>query len=247
LAQLENKDINVDTELSSKSYNDLSTLKKLTGRQPIMLERKGKDPYECEVWAKLFFNCNELPISSDNSDARHRREIILSFPYQFEEEQKDDPKIKVADPFLLDKIVNDEDEMSGILNIVLDSLKSIHENKKIHVNSTISQRRVRAELIANPVKAFYDENCDVPSDPAAYEKGEGLYNAFIKFCNTKRSHIPSYKQFLNKLKKECDVVEGRVRIQDEHGKEHRIRVLFNIHLLTDDEKKKKEEDEPNDE
>jgi hypothetical protein len=64
LAQLENKDINVDTELSARSYNDLSTLKKLTGRQPIMLERKGKDPYEVESWAKLFFNCNELPISS---------------------------------------------------------------------------------------------------------------------------------------------------------------------------------------
>ena len=28
---------------------------------------------------------NELPIISDNSDARYRREIILSFPHQFED------------------------------------------------------------------------------------------------------------------------------------------------------------------
>jgi P4 family phage/plasmid primase-like protien len=243
LSGLENKDINVDTELSAKSYNDLSTLKKLTGRQPVPIERKGKDIYDTELWAKLFFNCNELPVSSDNSDARHRREIILTFPYQFEEERKDDPKIKVADPFLLDKIVNDEEEMSGILNIVIDSLKSIYENKKIYVNSTISQRRTRAELIADPVKAFYDENCIIPSDPAAYEKGEDLYKAFVKFCNIKRSHIPNYKQFINKLKKEHDAKEGRAIIKNQNGKEHKPRVLFNIHLLTDDEKKKREEEE----
>ena len=45
--------------------------------------------------------------------------------------------------------------MSGILNIVLDSLKTIYENKKIYTNSTINQRRAKAELIADPVKAFY--------------------------------------------------------------------------------------------
>jgi hypothetical protein len=133
--------------------------------------------------------------------------------------------------------------MSGILNIVIDSLKTIHENKKIHVNSTISQRREKSELIANPVKAFYDENCDVPSDPAGYEKKEDLYKAFVKFCNEKRSYIPSYKEFIKKLKKEHDANEGRVRIIDDNGKEHKPRVLFNIHLLTEEEKKKKEEEE----
>ena len=102
LAQLENKDINVDTELSKNV--DISNLKKLTGTQPIMVEKKGRDPYDIELWAKYFFNTNELPIISDNSDARHRREIILSFPHQFEDG-------KNADPELLSKIINDEDEM----------------------------------------------------------------------------------------------------------------------------------------
>ena len=32
-------------------------------------------------------------------------------------------------------------------------------------------------------------------------------------------------------------------IQDQNGNERRIRVLFNIHLLTDDEKKKRDEEE----
>ena len=45
----------------------------------------------------------------------YRREILLAFPFQFveelDEEQQNDPNIRIADPFLLDKIINDEEEM----------------------------------------------------------------------------------------------------------------------------------------
>ena len=91
--------------------------------------------------------------------------------------------------------------MSGILTIVMDSLKTIYENKKIYVNSTISQRRAKAELTADPVKAFYDEMCEIPSDPAVFEKKEDLYNAFVKYCKSKRLYILSYKEVIKKLKK----------------------------------------------
>ena len=56
LADLENKDVNVDTELSSSTINDMSILKKLTGRQPIRIERKGQHAYDALLWAKQFFN-----------------------------------------------------------------------------------------------------------------------------------------------------------------------------------------------
>jgi P4 family phage/plasmid primase-like protien len=245
-SQLENKNVNFDTELSTKSYNDLSTLKKFTDTQPIPIERKGKDPYDIESWAKQILSCNKLPPSSDDSDARFRRELLLPFPFQFveekDEEQQNDPNIRIADPFLLDEIIDDEEEMSGILNIVLDSLESIYENKKIYTNSTINQRRVRAELIADPVKAFYNENCEVPSDPAGYEIKEDLYKKFLEFCKSKKSQIVSSRKFFKQLKEEYNANEGRVIIKDKDGKDYNPRVLFNIHLLTDEEKKKRDDE-----
>jgi P4 family phage/plasmid primase-like protien len=245
-SQLENKNVNFDTELSTKSYNDLSTLKKFTDTQPIPIERKGKDPYDIESWAKQILSCNDLPPSSDDTDARYRRELVLPFPYQFveeldEEQQKDDPNIRIADPFLLDKIVNDKDEMSGILNIVLDSLKSIYGNKKIYSNSTVNQRRVRAELIADPVKAFYNENCEVPSDPAIYEVKDVLYKKFLEFCKSKKSQIVSSRKFFEQLREKHNANESRATIKDNDGKEHRLRTLSNIHLLTGQEKKQRDE------
>jgi P4 family phage/plasmid primase-like protien len=246
-SQLENKNINFDTELSKKSYNDLSTLKKFTDTQPITIEKKGKDLFDVELWAKQILSCNVLPPSSDDSDARYRREIVLPFPYQFveekDEEQQNDPNIRIADPFLLDKIINDENEMSGILNIVLDSLNSIYDNKKIYSNSTINQRRAKAELIANPVKAFYEENCQVPSDSKIYEIKEDLYKEFVKYCNSNKLHTLGYRKFIDQLKKEYHANDGRAKITDENGNEHKPHVLFNIILLTDEEKKKRDEQE----
>jgi len=40
LADLDGKDVNIDTEMTSNSIKDLSVLKKLTGIQPIRVQRK---------------------------------------------------------------------------------------------------------------------------------------------------------------------------------------------------------------
>jgi len=61
LSDLENKDINIDTELSSATIEDSAILKKLTGRQPIRIERKHQRAYDTILHAKLFFNANKIP------------------------------------------------------------------------------------------------------------------------------------------------------------------------------------------
>ena len=237
LAQLENKDINVDTELSKNV--DISNLKKLTGTQPIMVEKKGRDPYDIELWAKYFFNTNELPSISDNSDARHRREIILSFPHQFEDG-------KNADHELLSKIINDEDEMSGIFNLVINSLKVIHNSKKIHVQSTISQRRAKAELTADPVSAFLDIGGWVEStninQAEEYVTKDALYEYFTKFSNEHKLYVLSYDVFAKKLKKEHKLSNGRKIVDDGNGNKKKITIWF-VKRLTDEERAVKKEDD----
>ena len=61
LADLENKNVNIDTELLNGAITDISNLKKLTGKQPIRIERKNKDAYEVILHAKLFFSANKIP------------------------------------------------------------------------------------------------------------------------------------------------------------------------------------------
>jgi putative DNA primase/helicase len=93
LSDLENKNVNIDTELSSATIHDTAILKKITGRQPIRIQRKNQRAYDALLHAKPFFSGNELPHSEDDTDAYHRRNVIINFPNLFEGERAD-PKLR---------------------------------------------------------------------------------------------------------------------------------------------------------
>jgi putative DNA primase/helicase len=175
LADLENKDVNIVTELSSATIKDMSILKKLTGKQPIRIERKGKDAYEVILHAKQIFNANQMPNNPDNSDARHRREIPLSFPFQFEG-AKDDPDLL--------KKLSTEEELSGIFNIIAHVLRNrIIKTQRVHINQkTIKERREKAEMTYDPIKSFKDKVIAKDSVDSDYEIKDDLYRAYRRFC-----------------------------------------------------------------
>jgi P4 family phage/plasmid primase-like protien len=210
LVDLVNKDINVDTELSSSSINDMSMLKKLTGTQPLRVQQKGQPAFDVEIYAKQIFNANELPINSDNTDAHYRREVTLPFPRQFEGEKEDRN--------LLNKIIKNEEEMSGIFNLILNSLRTIGKNNQIHINaSTISERRAKAKLTQNPVKTFLEDALAKEPNDKDFETGKDLYDAFYRFCQHNKLHILGYdtfsetlgKDYKHILEKDRKTIDGR--------------------------------------
>jgi P4 family phage/plasmid primase-like protien len=201
LADLENKDVNIDTELSPNSIKDMSTLKKLTGNPPIRIQRKNQHAYDTILHAKLIFNANQLPISPDNSDAHFRREIILSFPNQFEGDKED--------PDLLKKI-STEEELSGIFNIIAIALKRILTTQKIHINEkTIKERREKAELIYDSVGSFLKDAIAEDSTESDYIVKDDFYIAYTRFCKFHKLPIEQKETFGKILKQKCNYQDGR--------------------------------------
>lgn len=66
LSDLEKKYVNIDTELPSATLRDTTILKKLTGRQPVRIERKNQRAYDTVLYAKLFFSANKIPEAEDD-------------------------------------------------------------------------------------------------------------------------------------------------------------------------------------
>jgi Family of unknown function (DUF5906)/D5 N terminal like/Bifunctional DNA primase/polymerase, N-terminal len=67
LSDLEGKDVNIDSELSGATIYDTAVLKKLTGNQPIRIERKNQKAYDTKLYAKLWFSTNKIPQTADDS------------------------------------------------------------------------------------------------------------------------------------------------------------------------------------
>jgi P4 family phage/plasmid primase-like protien len=204
LFDMVNKTINVDTELSNASVKDVSLLKKLTGTQPMRVQQKGQPAFDVELFAKQIFSTNEMPNISDNTDARYRREITFHFYRQFEG--------KNQDRNLLKKIVNNEEEMSGIFNLVVNSLRVITKNNEIHVNAaTIKERRAKAKLTQNPIKAFLEDALAKEPTEDDYETGDDLYDAFYRFCKHHKLHILGSDAFSETLAKEYEHILKKER------------------------------------
>ena len=225
--ELEGKNVNIDMEMSKATINDMGVLKELTGQQPVRIEPKHLPAYSTRLWAKLFFSTNEMPEMMDFSDGHYRREVVISFPYQFEEVSTEQEKAEVtaamkagsnrriADPTLKDVLTTPE-ELSGIFNALMIPLRNrTMKNKPVYMDAkTIEERRHKHELISDPIRAFFNDA--IEPDVEGTVTKERLYEGYRKFCRFQRLPIESYDQFCKLVKKKFphELGEGRDSSKD---------------------------------
>ena len=221
LADLEFKDVNIDEELSGDMINDTSILKKLTGgkRQLTRVEKKYQGAYGAALYAKLFFNTNKMPQTSDQTNAFYRRLITISFPNLFEED-KDDPD--------LTRKLTTEFELSGIFNLLMVYLRLLVNNNRIYINDkSIAERRLKHDRLTNPIKAFLDEAMAEDSLEDDYVPKSILYNAYIRFCKKYKLPIKSPVGFGK------EIAKLRILISDKETKGDRRTIWKGIRLTAE--------------
>ncbi|MDQ3848075.1 MAG: phage/plasmid primase, P4 family [Thermoproteota archaeon] len=225
--ELEGKNVNIDMEMSKATINDMGVLKELTGQQPVRIEPKHLSAYSTRLWAKLFFRTNEMPEMLDFSNGHYRREVVISFPYQFEEvnteQQKSEIKAamrtglsdrRIAGPVLKD-ILTTPGELWNFQCPYGTLRNRILKNKPVYMYAkTIQDRRHKHELISDPVRAFFSDAIE-PEVEGIITK-EGLYSAYRKFCRFQRLPVESYDPFCKLVKKKFphELGEGRDSSKD---------------------------------
>ncbi len=222
LSDLENKDLNIDSEVAGQTIKEAAVLKRLTGgsRQRIRIERKNQKAYDTILYAKLFFNANRIPDSQDVSDAYNRRLIIISFPNRFEG--------KNEDKHLISKLTTQE-EISGIFNVLMNALRRVLDSGELYVNDkTIEDKRLKYKRTVHPIKSFLIEAISEESTENNYVTKENLYNAYVQFCKGYSLPTERYEKFCGILKNQSESQISEIRVEIE-GK--RVRVWGGIALV----------------
>jgi putative DNA primase/helicase len=194
LSDLENKDANIDNELAGQTIKETAVLKRLTGgsRQPIRIQRKNQRAYDALIHAKLFFNANKIPDSTDSSDAYNRRVTILTFPNRYEGE--------MADKQLIQKLTTDE-ELSGIFNALMTALRRIRKTQSIYVNEkTIEEKRTKYERAHHPIKALMNEVISEESTEEHYITKADFYIVYVLYCGKYSLPTEKYDSFCKSVK-----------------------------------------------
>lgn len=168
-SSLANKLLNYATEINGKL--EASIFKQLASGEPVQARQIYGQPFIMENYAKLMFNCNELPKEVENTEAFFRRFLIFPFTQTI-------PKAE-QDPELSMKII--QTELSGVFNWMLDGLRRLLKQKRFTASQRIEDQINNFRKESDSVAMFIEEE--------GYEKSvsytvllKTLYNEYKSYC-----------------------------------------------------------------
>lgn len=164
-SQLYNRLLNSCGDNGSLPLSSIENLKKITGGDQIMHEKKGKEPFFFVPFCKLIFSFNQLPLQlEEKSNAFYKRMRIL---YMNNELFLDDEYV--------DELCSEESIVETIPYLLsLLPVKQIPRTKKS--NQLVEGLRQDSDSI----HAFIQKKCAVGKD--FYIKKDALYEAYVEFC-----------------------------------------------------------------
>jgi putative DNA primase/helicase len=141
--------LNYGSEINATRTRD--EFKNLVSTEPIQARLKYGNSFTMENYAKLCFNCNELPKDFDHTNAYFRRLLIVPFRVTIPESEQDKT--------LAQKII--KNELPGVFNWILNGLKRLLIAEKFTESEIINQTLETYKHESDSVACFADEQPDL--------------------------------------------------------------------------------------
>jgi putative DNA primase/helicase len=187
-AELFGKLANIFADLPTKNIDDNGIFKALVGEDYLTVEKKNKNPFSFQCFARLLFSCNSIPRNyGDRSEGFYRRLIIIRFNHAVPPEKRD--------PELIDKFRMEAD---GIFLFALEGLKRLMNNR-FRFSETQKNRdelqQYREE--SDSVLSFIKERCEMDE---SYSAGSTeLFNAYKAYCEECGMKPYAQKNFVQQI------------------------------------------------
>ena len=168
-AMIGDKLLNYASEISTRI--NVEVFKQLVSGEPLSARLPYGRPFILTDYAKLIFNCNELPRDIEQTHAFFRRLLIVPFKVTIPAEEQDRQ--------LATKIARNE--LSGVFNWVLSGLDRLLTNKGFTPCEAVEQELAEYRKQTDSVRLFIDEMNYLPSVTASM-KLKDIYDEYRGFC-----------------------------------------------------------------
>jgi P4 family phage/plasmid primase-like protien len=166
-AELFGKIANICGDLDARAVKQTDTFKAWTGGDPVMAERKHRDPFTFRPIAVPIFSANEAPLSSDQTEAWFDRWVIVPM------ERRISPK--QMDPHLVAKLTTPE-ELEGLLVLAVAGLRRLLARGRFDLPTSVEAARGDYRERLDSVQGFVSEACRL--DVTAWTVRKDLYTAY---------------------------------------------------------------------
>ena len=185
---LEHKLLNYASEIDGKLKSDI--FKSMVSGESLPVQVLYKQDRTITEYAKLLFNCNELPKEVENTNAFFRRFIIIPFNVTIPPSEQDKN--------LSNKII--KNELSGVFNWMLDGLKRLLSQGDFTFSNTAEQEVLKYQKRSDSVLTFIEDENYIKSNTNDCVL-TNLYNEYKAYCNDSGLRCCSKKTFSTRLRK----------------------------------------------
>lgn len=207
-ADMMNKLINIDTDVSQDAKEYEEQFKKIAGGEPVRCSPKYIKPFTYKPFCKQLLASNGFPRVTDHSEAFYNRLIPIPCERIFEEEEqnKDLPTLLKA-------------ELPGIFNWAWEGLQRLNERGRFEIKDFMKDARQDLRDESNPIDVFFRENIVVTKSWENHINKQILYNKYLDWCknngNVPMSNIKFGKAVFQKYSKVTEknsMIEGGIRV-----------------------------------
>lgn len=185
-AKIANKLVNYSSEINGKLES--SIFKQLVSCEPVGARLPYGEPFEIQEYAKMIFNCNELPKDVEHTNAYFRRFLIIPFEVTIPDNERDTQ--------LSNKII--KNELSGVFNWVLKGLERLLEQKNFTQSDKVNNVLEEYKIQSDSVKMFL-EDYGFSKSSNDYVLIKELYILYRAFCNDDGCKPVNKKNFIKRL------------------------------------------------
>lgn len=193
-ALLENKILNYASELNE--CLETAVFKQLISGEPVEARLPSQKPFMLYDYPKFIFNCNELPIKVEQSNAYFRRFLIVPFEVTIAECEQDKDLSK--------KII--ATELPGILNWVLAGMERLSETQSFTHSDAVVKLINKYKRESDTVKIFFEDEGYIPN-AKEYTLASTLYNIYREFCIANGFKPVNSKNFRKRLLEDNIAIE----------------------------------------
>nr|ABZ09108.1 putative Poxvirus D5 protein-like protein [uncultured marine crenarchaeote HF4000_APKG6D9] len=206
-AGLVGKFANIYADISRRELPELASVKAVISSDSISVQRKGEHRFTMRNTAKLIFSCNELPELGEDSHAVYRRLVLIEWNERFSHQDKHHK----INPNLFKELTT-EQELSGILNLLLQHTQKISKNGKLTYDETALKLRGIWAQKADPIGTFLD-SC-VEQDFETKTSKASIFQAFCSWCKSNKITPKKQKQFNYKVSQKFAIQDTIGRIEN---------------------------------
>lgn len=186
-AQIANKLVNYASEINGKLQS--SILKQLISCEPVEARSPYGTPFTMTKYAKLIFNCNELPKEVEHTNAYFRRFLIIPFKETIPEAEQDKE--------LATKIISNE--LSGVFNWVLKGLNRLLEQKNFTQSDIVKDMVEQYKKESDSVSLFLEDE-EYKSDLVKFSTLKEVQSDYKNYCLECGYRPVGRKEFTSRLR-----------------------------------------------